>query len=197
MDSSKGPAADKAQHYMALNEEAPALPSTPTVGSAHLWAAVGVRPQKGQAGTCCKGQQVGGMGSASPAEPGPGRHRTAPPGSSLLPKNRLESLTWKTPWELSALQALLCWGVSEGVTRAGRGSLPGWHHLSRILLFLCGPGHHPLFSAEERTRKTQRKPGSVQRKNWGWDTASSDRPAQGRRKQCWGWREGLRGPGRG
>lgn len=164
-------------------------------------ASRGCEPRRA-AGTCSKDRAVGSMGSASLAEPGPGRHRAAlpgstprEPGSSLLPKNRLESLTWKRPWELSVLQALLCWGGREGETRAGRGSLPFWQHLRRILLFLCEPGHGPQFSAEERTRKTQRKPGSVQRKNRGWDTASSNRAAQGRRKQCWGWREGPRGPG--
>lgn len=112
--AARDPLETKPSISAALSEEAPALPCTPTVGSAHPWPPVGVRAQEGQAGTCCKGQQGGSMGSASLAEPGPGRHRNAPPGCSLLPKNSLESLTWKRPWELSVLQALLCWGVSEG-----------------------------------------------------------------------------------
>lgn len=58
MDSSKGPAGDKAQHFGSAQAlpEAPALPCTPTVGSAHLWPT-----QEGQAGTCYRGA-VGSMG---------------------------------------------------------------------------------------------------------------------------------------
>lgn len=39
MDSSKGPAGDKARHFSSAQAlpEAPALPCTPTVGPAHPW----------------------------------------------------------------------------------------------------------------------------------------------------------------
>lgn len=51
-------AGDKARHFSSAQAlpEAPVLPCTPTVGSAHLWPPMGVRPQGGQAGTCYKGQ---------------------------------------------------------------------------------------------------------------------------------------------
>uniref|UniRef100_A0A8C0UEQ2 Matrix metallopeptidase 15 n=1 Tax=Cyanistes caeruleus TaxID=156563 RepID=A0A8C0UEQ2_CYACU len=91
------------------------------------------------------------------------------------------------------------WAVTQSWSQTPIPAGPMWTDPPSTLMGMGGlkPGHGPLFSTEERTRKTQRKPCSVQRKNWGWDTASSDRLAQGRRKQCWGWREGPRGPGRG
>lgn len=79
---------------------------------------------------------------------------------------------------------MCCWNGGDGDDQGWQGlSLPTWHHHRRncasscLLLFLCQPGHDPLCATEERTRKAERKLGSVQRKNWGRDTLSSDRPA--------------------
>lgn len=87
--------------------------------------------------------------------------------------------------------------------RAGGGSLCLLGPITGENALPLPPPPHPLqaraqslCASEERTRKARRKPGSAQRKNWGWATLSSDRQPQGRRKCRRGWSKEQWGPGR-
>lgn len=197
MDSSEGPRQRQSpafQQGLGSSLEAAALPSMPAAGLAHLQPPTDTRPWGGQGCTCCTGQgfwwlkgarlllRLALAGTRQPCQD------TSPPGSSQLPQNRLEKPNLeKTPGaqrppgpaELACCRS----GCYDGGDQGWQGlPLPAWHHHRRNrapshrLLFLCKPGYDPLCTAE-KTRKTERKPGSAQRKNWGRDTLSSNWPA--------------------
>lgn len=181
--------------------EAPTLPCMPTAVSAHLRPPTDARPLGGQGCTCCKGQgfwwlrelrvplSLALAGTRRPCQDPP------PPGSSQLPKNRLQKPNLEKtlgaqcpPGPARAVLAAAgwdsthCWSVDDGGDQGWQGlSLPAWHRRncasSCFLLFLCKPRHDPLCATEERTWKAERKLGLAQRKNWGRDTPSSDWPA--------------------
>lgn len=164
------------------------------------------------------------QGSASPAQPGPGRHQAAlpgstPPGSSQLPKNRLEkpdlekTLAAQRPpgpaapgrcWLLRDGAPHLAGAWVMGVTRAGRGSLCP---LGTITGETALPPASSSSSASQGTipcAPLRRGPGKQRgsparhrgRTGAGIRRAATGRP-QGRRKRRWGRREEPRGPGRG